>query len=85
MKHTHTFSRRNFIGGTVAATAMGTLFETSVVQAQQAVPVIPPKQYERKIKVGIVGGGHRGNLISCLLYTSPSPRDGLLSRMPSSA
>ena len=24
---------------------------------------------------------HRG----CLLYTSPSPRDGLLSRMPSSA
>ena len=23
--------------------------------------------------------------ISCLLYTSPSPRDGLLSRMPSSA
>ena len=28
----------------------------------------------------------RGELIeSCLLYTSPSPRDGLLSRMPSSA
>ena len=26
-----------------------------------------------------------GSNISCLLYTSPSPRDGLLSRMPSSA
>ena len=26
-----------------------------------------------------------GNSITCLLYTSPSPRDGLLSRMPSSA
>ena len=26
-----------------------------------------------------------GEYISCLLYTSPSPRDGLLSRMPSSA
>ena len=26
-----------------------------------------------------------GILWSCLLYTSPSPRDGLLSRMPSSA
>ena len=26
-----------------------------------------------------------GEKISCLLYTSPSPRDGLLSRMPSSA
>ena len=25
------------------------------------------------------------NLQTCLLYTSPSPRDGLLSRMPSSA
>ena len=24
-------------------------------------------------------------LLVCLLYTSPSPRDGLLSRMPSSA
>ena len=24
-------------------------------------------------------------LAGCLLYTSPSPRDGLLSRMPSSA
>ena len=27
----------------------------------------------------------RGDLGVCLLYTSPSPRDGLLSRMPSSA
>ena len=26
-----------------------------------------------------------GNDNNCLLYTSPSPRDGLLSRMPSSA
>ena len=27
----------------------------------------------------------REYLYTCLLYTSPSPRDGLLSRMPSSA
>ena len=26
-----------------------------------------------------------GNIIACLLYTSPSPRDATLSRMPSSA
>ena len=26
-----------------------------------------------------------GETVTCLLYTSPSPRDGLLSRMPSSA
>ena len=25
------------------------------------------------------------HVYNCLLYTSPSPRDGLLSRMPSSA
>ena len=31
------------------------------------------------------GGITSGNLRYCLLYTSPSPRDGLLSRMPSSA
>ena len=28
---------------------------------------------------------HKGYPTNCLLYTSPSPRDGLLSRMPSSA
>ena len=32
-------------------------------------------------KAGLVGP----DFITCLLYTSPSPRDGLLSRMPSSA
>ena len=47
--------------------------------------------------VAIIGGGVIGMStafhlaekgvpeITCLLYTSPSPRDGLLSRMPSSA
>ena len=29
--------------------------------------------------------GHDDHAEGCLLYTSPSPRDGLLSRMPSSA
>ena len=34
----------------------------------------------------LVSPGDVGQLIKpCLLYTSPSPRDGLLSRMPSSA
>ena len=46
--------------------------------------------------VGLVASGALGvdqavpmvmgaNIGTCLLYTSPSPRDGLLSRMPSSA
>src|SRR5665647_2145814 len=39
----------------------------------------------RKASVGL-GWQAQGTLnVSCLLYTSPSPRDGLLSRMPSSA
>ena len=29
--------------------------------------------------------GGKNKIYCCLLYTSPSPRDGLLSRMPSSA
>ena len=31
------------------------------------------------------GSSAGAELVGCLLYTSPSPRDGLLSRMPSSA
>ena len=34
-------------------------------------------------QVGTLPKGARDKI--CLLYTSPSPRDGLLSRMPSSA
>ena len=30
-------------------------------------------------------GDEGAKYVACLLYTSPSPRDGLLSRMPSSA
>ena len=34
---------------------------------------------------GIFDVSHMGQLFICLLYTSPSPRDATLSRMPSSA
>ena len=50
---------------------------------------------KKPIIIGIAGGSGSGKTTiameiynrfkSCLLYTSPSPRDGLLSRMPSSA
>ena len=33
----------------------------------------------------MAGAANQQILDTCLLYTSPSPRDGLLSRMPSSA
>ena len=35
--------------------------------------------------IGIAGGVEKGGYMACLLYTSPSPRDATLSRMPSSA
>ena len=35
--------------------------------------------------LSVTGETLNERLQSCLLYTSPSPRDGLLSRMPSSA
>ena len=38
---------------------------------------------KNKITVNFQNSGKQ--VIDCLLYTSPSPRDGLLSRMPSSA
>ena len=41
---------------------------------------------EKTHKSEVIGGlGGFGGCISCLLYTSPSPRDPKTSRMPSSA
>ena len=67
----------------------------SILERQSKVekpspPVLNPYNYT----VDVVMSGREGKdekppfmakLLICLLYTSPSPRDGLLSRMPSSA
>ena len=50
----------------------------------------PPKDFfqsilHSKIKPGVIAEIKKASPSNCLLYTSPSPRDGLLSRMPSSA
>ena len=44
-----------------------------------------PPQVDRAQIVIREGNSGLAILETCLLYTSPSPRDGLLSRMPSSA
>ena len=49
------------------------------VQADRPVPVLMLTARDDETDM-LVGLG-----VGCLLYTSPSPRDGLLSRMPSSA
>ena len=72
----------------------GFLALATVVTALPTTPVhAESKQYwtESAERVGIIekvmNDGSIGSTFNegCLLYTSPSPRDGLLSRMPSSA
>ena len=43
------------------------------------------KAKEKLKKIGIPDGTRALVMSDCLLYTSPSPRDATLSRMPSSA
>ena len=43
------------------------------------------KNFDVTIDAPILSGQKIARVNICLLYTSPSPRDGLLSRMPSSA
>ena len=53
-----------------------------------ALTVIVLLQEGKSQGLGAIGGmaeTYWGKNKGCLLYTSPSPRDGLLSRMPSSA
>ena len=46
-----------------------------------------PKDFDEAYKIQKIfqENSGRGSLGGCLLYTSPSPRDNTLSRMPSSA
>ena len=65
-----------FLSSHVVISGSVTLFENSFFGVNSTV--------RDNISVGkkcIIGAGS----LICLLYTSPSPRDGLLSRMPSSA
>ena len=56
---------------------------------EELVSIIPKNLRVKNSILGLNPGISEHELIeyidTCLLYTSPSPRDGLLSRMPSSA
>ena len=43
------------------------------------------KFYDTNEAMDLITKTAKAKFDDCLLYTSPSPRDGLLSRMPSSA
>ena len=49
-----------------------------------AIRIIKETKYNLGMVIAETQVNGRGQY-GCLLYTSPSPRDGLLSRMPSSA
>ena len=55
--------------------------ETKILNAAQEPEIVDLGKCLIKAGANIKGLGTN----TCLLYTSPSPRDGLLSRMPSSA
>ena len=61
------------------------LDRVSLLRAYRNMKVI--RAFEERLHTEIKTGEIAGftHLYACLLYTSPSPRDGLLSRMPSSA
>ena len=83
---------------TAAAPALSSkaFFAKSSVKAR-AVAKAPRAAFKVEAKKKSVGDLKKADLegkvvfvrcdlnVPCLLYTSPSPRDGLLSRMPSSA
>ena len=58
-------------------------------EINRSMPPGPAQVSSRDVEIPVNGGSIRGRVLApstpCLLYTSPSPRDGLLSRMPSSA
>ena len=56
----------------------------TLLQEAKANELIPEKILLTHGHIDHAGGAKELSDI-CLLYTSPSPRDGLLSRMPSSA
>ena len=66
-------------------------YEEVIACADAGIPVTVVPGVTSAIAVPALAGvpvTHRGvthEFVVCLLYTSPSPRDGLLSRMPSSA
>ena len=64
------------VGGGMAGT--GATFEARHWGRDMKIICVEKANIDRS---GAVAQG----LYACLLYTSPSPRDGLLSRMPSSA
>ena len=81
----------NIRGGARITTAtFGTVGNAGAISLTSDSLTIEEQSSNPGFQTGVIartdGAGTGGDIsIACLLYTSPSPRDGLLSRMPSSA
>ena len=81
------------VGSICEFSGLMSVFNTSVVHGTDTVVIKANRRAQKRTEsrahnsnvVKCIAKSKKINSISCLLYTSPSPRDGLLSRMPSSA
>ena len=78
---------RGAFNNTHGATLAGHVIKQAVKRAQIETDEVEDVILGCAMPEGATGGNiaRQAALRACLLYTSPSPRDGLLSRMPSSA
>lgn len=64
-------NRRHFLGSTLKATAVGTILGALSSRAAETSTatdsVLPVPKITRKVKVGIIGGGHRGIFLSGII------------------
>ena len=81
----NTLTRRKFLATTSASLAASALPGQALVRKprQEIIDLHQHTNYSGRNDERLLR--HQRALgVNCLLYTSPSPRDGLLSRMPSS-
>ena len=79
-------SRRRVIKGAAAGAVAGTGIITGFPYVHASEPITLRYMATGVSQHSQIAAKAKEDLgITCLLYTSPSPRDGLLSRMPSSA
>eukprot|EP01016_Furgasonia_blochmanni_P005102 TRINITY_DN11980_c0_g1_i1.p1 TRINITY_DN11980_c0_g1~~TRINITY_DN11980_c0_g1_i1.p1 ORF type:complete len:100 (+),score=24.53 TRINITY_DN11980_c0_g1_i1:64-363(+) len=71
--------------GCVPKQPLNYIFDRNQLQLRHARLIGMDQKSEVIVTYTVEGLAVAKALMGCLLYTSPSPRDGLLSRMPSSA
>ena len=87
----HLAAAKELTAGLVKSKSINIAYET-ITDDNGRLPLLAPMSAVAG-RMSVQAGAHcleknqkgRGVLLGCLLYTSPSPRDGSISRMPSSA